>query len=130
MTRDTEVERGSVDRLEKLDRQLEFQVVAAGGPVARSPGAEAEHPSEKVRQITEPGRADVEAGEGIEARAECFVTAAIVLGALGGIRKHRERLGDFLELLLGLRVALVDVGVVLAGEPPVGRLDLLLAGVA
>jgi hypothetical protein len=54
-----------------------------------------------------------------------IVAPAVVLLALLGIGEHRVGLADLLELRLGLLVAGVDVGVVLAGELAVGGLDVL-----
>ena len=57
------------------------------------------------------------------------LAVAVVLGALLGVGEHVVRLVDLLEALLGRLVARVHVRVVLAGELPEGRLDLLLGGV-
>src|SRR3954452_22544675 len=51
---------------------------------------------------------------------------AVVLGALLGVAEDLVGLGDLLEAVLGARL-LVDIRVVLAGEPPVGTADLVLA---
>jgi hypothetical protein len=53
------------------------------------------------------------------------VAPAVVLLALLGIGQHRVGLADLLELGLGLLVAGVDVGMVLARELAVGGLDVL-----
>ena len=55
---------------------------------------------------------------------------AVVGGAPLGVGEDLVGLGGLLELLLGLRVVRVDVGVQLAREPAEGLLDLLLVGVA
>ncbi len=87
----------------------------------------AEQIAEQIGEV-EAGGLEIEAGEWVEARAERLVPAPVVGRALVGIGQNREGLGDLLELLLGGLVALVDVGVVLARQAAVGRLDLLLAG--
>src|SRR5699024_10468633 len=53
----------------------------------------------------------------------------VVLLALLGVVEHRVGLADLLELLLGLGVPGVMIGVVLAGLGAVGLLDLLRARV-
>jgi len=59
------------------------------------------------------------------------VAVAVVDLALVGVgRGSRRPRRPFLELLLGLRVVVVDVGVQLAGELAEGLLDLGLVGVA
>ena len=55
---------------------------------------------------------------------------AVVGRAALGVREDLVGLRGLLELLLGLRVVRVDVGVQLAGEPAEGLLDLGLVGVA
>jgi len=55
---------------------------------------------------------------------------AVVDLALVGVGKDLVGLGGLLELLLGLRVVVVDVGVQLAGELAERLLDLGLVGVA
>ena len=52
----------------------------------------------------------------------------IVGGALLRILQDLVGLVQLLEAHLGVRVAGIAVGVELLGEPPVGRLELLLAG--
>src|SRR5207244_1924217 len=52
----------------------------------------------------------------------------VVLAALGWVRERLVRGGDLLEPLLGLGVG-VHVRVMLAGELPVGPLDLVIGGV-
>src|SRR6266705_3031514 len=55
---------------------------------------------------------------------------AVEMGALVGIGQHGVRLVHFLELLLGVLVVAVAVGMELHGELPVRLLDLGLSGVA
>jgi hypothetical protein len=43
----------------------------------------------------------------------------IVLAAFIGVAKHFVSLADFLELVFGILVALVSIGMILAGELPV-----------
>ena len=57
-----------------------------------------------------------------------MAVAVVDLAALG-VGQDLVGLGGLLELLLGLRVVVVDVGVQLAGELAKGLLDLGLVGV-
>ena len=61
-------------------------------------------------------------------RADAGVAEAVVHAPLLRVGEHRVGLGRFLELLLGLLVAGIAVGVVLERELAVGALDLLLGG--
>jgi len=56
------------------------------------------------------------------------MAVAVVGRAAVGVRQDFVGLGCFLELLLGLRIVRVDVGVQLARELAKGLLDLGLAG--
>ena len=104
-------------------------------PRRRPPGpaAASARPAEHLEEVGQVAEAEIELaevgpGERIEPGPERLVPAAVVARPLFLVREHGERLGHFLELLLGRLVALVDVGMVLAGEAPIGRLDLLRAG--
>ncbi len=57
------------------------------------------------------------------------MAVAVIGCAALGVGEDLVGLGGLLELLLGLRVVRVDVGVQLARLYPEGFLDLLLAGV-
>ena len=58
------------------------------------------------------------------------MAVGVVGAAPLGVGEDLVGLGRRLELLLGLGVVVVDVGVQLAGEAAEGRLDLGLGGVA
>ena len=81
--------------------------------------------AEVPEEVLEGGGA--EAGEvlGTEGR----MAELVVLGLLLGVREDLEGLVDLLELLLGLLVPGVQVGVVLPGELPEGLLDILVRGI-
>src|ERR671915_303561 len=100
----------------------------AAGAAATAEGAEgiaAEEGVEYVRERPEPVGRRREA-----ARVEALVTVAVVGGAPLGVGQDLVGLGGLLELLLGLRIVPVDVGVQLAREPPEGLLDLTVARVS
>ena len=60
-------------------------------------------------------------------RAQALVAEGVVGAPPLGVREHLVGLGRLLELLLGLGVVAVDVGVQVAGEAPKRLLDLRLA---
>ena len=62
-------------------------------------------------------------------RADARVAEPIVRRALVGVGEHRVRLRRLLELLLGVLVAGVAVGMVLERELAVGALDVLVGRV-
>ena len=64
------------------------------------------------------------------ARAQALVAVGVVDLALLGVGEDLVGLGGLLELLLGLGVVVVDVGVELAGEAAEGLLHLGPVGVA
>ena len=66
----------------------------------------------------------------VAAAAQALVAVAVVGRAPLGVGQDLVGLGGLLELLLGVRVVAVDVGVQLAREPAERLLDLGLAGVA
>ncbi len=99
-------------------------------PAPRPPRPPAEEAAEQVGEI-----ADVEAAE-VDVRparrtADAAVRRAegVVLLALLRVGQHVVRVLHLLEALLGVLVARVRVGVVLARELPVRLLDLVLRGV-
>ena len=57
------------------------------------------------------------------------LSQAVILCSLLLVGQHMIGLVDFLELLLGLLVTGIHIGMILAGEPAERRLDLALAGV-
>ena len=91
---------------------------------SRSVAAAAEEGLEDVVDRAEAGAARVEA-----AGAQALVAVGVVGAAPLGVGEDLVGLGRLLELLLGLGVVVVDVGVQLAGEAAEGLLDLGLAGV-
>src|SRR6185437_12634817 len=99
--------------------------VAPERVAASERAAAAEEDVEQVADRTER----VEVG-GKAARAQAVVAVAVVGGSALGVGEDLVGLGGLLELLLGLRVVRVDVGVQLAREPAKRLLDVLLAGVA
>src|SRR6478735_3405603 len=113
---------------------------AAGTAAAHAGTAEDAHRLEQVGQVdvaqvvphsSRPAAA--EAVEPVGRRAEVLARAvaaqAVVRGALFLVAQRLVRLGDFLELLLGVGL-LGDVRVVLARQPAVGLLDLLVGRAA
>ena len=65
------------------------------------------------------------ARSGVKARLDARHPELVVELALFGIGENVVRFRDRLELLLGLGVPRIDVGMILAGELPVGLLDLV-----
>ena len=122
------------DRLVEGDRDLRLEVGAALGAraSAAAPGRRRRRapPNEVGEDVAHRGGVEVEVAEAAEAAAGPAAgregaAAAVVLLALLGVAEHVVGLGDLLEALLGLLVAGVAVGVVLARELAVGLLDLL-----
>ena len=123
------------DRLVEADRDLGLEVAAALGAwlaSRRPPAAAAAAPA--AGGLAEEVGEDVAEAARVEARLaaaaapdvrERVAQLAVVLLALVGIAEHVVGLGDLLEALLGLRVARVLVGVVLARELAVGLLDVV-----
>src|SRR5690606_10486328 len=68
------------------------------------------------------------AGEPAERAGRHHVAGVVVLLAAGAVGQHVVRLGYRLELLLGLLVAGILVGMEVAGERAVGLLDLRRRG--
>ena len=110
--------------------------VRAGARAARLPAGGAE-------QVAEAGEAAEVAHEDVErlgqvhvvepagaAAAQPGLTVAIVHRALVGVAQDVVRLGDLLELLLGLLRPPVPIGVVLHRELPIRLLDVVVGGVA
>ena len=146
-------DRGPVDRLGEAERHLGLDVLAAArlrartraaaaveqaaedvaetaaeaaaaGPPARRPGPPPKR-SPRSKLKLPPARA----GTGPEAAVAEEGARLVVLLALLGVAEDVVGLGDLLEALLGLGVALVGVRVELAGELPVRLLDLGVGGV-
>src|SRR5690606_20595019 len=120
------------------ERDLGRHVTAAGGSGA-PPGRTTEttstllleHGAQDVAEVAlgepapEPGRAATGAREAGRTEATKFVV--LLAGVL--VADHAVGLADLLEALLGPGVVGVRVGVVLAREPAVRLLDLVLRGV-
>ena len=66
--------------------------------------------------------------EPLRAAADAGVAEAIVARALVGVAEDRVGLGRFLELLFGLLVALIAIGMELERELAIRALDLLIGG--
>ena len=66
--------------------------------------------------------------EALRAAADAGVAEAIVARALVGVAEDRVGLGRFLELLFGLLVALVAIGMELQRQLAIRALDLLIGG--
>ena len=100
---------------EVLGVAVELEADAAGRAAA---GA-----GEARERVAPPPGSGTSALVGLPVRAELVVRLALL-----GVREDLVGLADLLEALLGAGVALVDVGMVLAGEPAKGLPDLGLAG--
>jgi len=119
----------------KAQRQTHLHILAALGTRAprRSATAEstAENAPENITKIPEIGKAAAvsAAGAGARRRIKRCLAELIVLCLLVRVGQHGVRLVDLLEVLLGIRVAGVQIGVILFGELAVGALDRLRIGV-
>ena len=116
----------------KAQRQTHLHILAALGTRAprRSAAAEstAENAPENITKIPEVGKAAAVSVAGARRRIERCLAELIVL-CLVRVGQHGVRLVDLLEVLLGIRVAGVQIGVILFGELAVGALDRLRIGV-
>ena len=113
---------GGFEQVE-LDRDRD---VAALGRAPRAPRRTAAE--ERVEQVADRAEA-VEVGR-VAAGAQPLVAVAVVGRAPLGVGQDLVGLGSLLELLLGVGVVGVDVGVQLHRELAKGLLDVLLGGVA
>ena len=117
----------------KAQRQTHLHILAALGTRAprRSAAAEstAENASENISKIPEIGKAAAVSAAGARRRIERCLAELIVLCLLVRVGQHGVRLVDLLEVLLGIRVTGVQIGVILFGELAVGALDRLRIGV-
>src|SRR5215469_252867 len=140
LTGQPQPDRGAVDRVAEAQRGLGLDVRSPARPVlGGGPAAAVEHGAEQVAQAApggvpgvaeqvtqvevEPAAPRPAAGRHPEAAAEQRARLVVLLAPLL-VGQHRVRLGDLLEALLGLRVALVRVRMILAGQLAVRRLDL------
>src|SRR5262249_20513733 len=136
--------RGAVDGVVERQRGLGLDVrPAARARLGASASPAAEHPAQQVAEPAAGGgggavasaaervaQVELEAARAAlprwpEASAPEQGAGVVVLLALLSVGQDVVRLGDLLEPLLRLGVALVGVGVVLAGELPVRLLDLV-----
>ena len=105
----------------------------ASSPCARAAAVPAEAAAEAgaEERLEEVGdRAEALEVRAHPAAAQAFVAVAVVDLAALGVREDLVGLGGLLELVLGLRVVRVDVGVQLARELAERLLDRRLVGVA
>ena len=98
-----------------------------------SGAAEAELPGELLEDLVDVGAAeDVALGVGLPvalvAGGAVALRQQVVFAALGRVGKDGVGLVDLLHLLVGRGVVLVAVRMVLEGETPVSRPDIVLAG--
>jgi hypothetical protein len=128
---------GAVHRLLEAQRHLGLEISPAllgarpgsAGAIASTAAGAAEDVREDVAEVArERTRIEAPRAAGGAEAAERPAPAVVGL-ALLGIGEDIVRLRDLLEALLRLLVAPVAVRVVLAREPPVGLLDLLVGGV-
>src|SRR5438067_6826236 len=120
-------------RLFELQGQVFPQVGAALRPgTAARAGAEqvteAEEVAEDVAEILEDGGIEAAHAAGTAGGAHARVSEAVVHGSLAGIGEHAISFRGFLELLLGVSVAGIAVGMELQRHLAIGALDFLLAG--
>ena len=118
------------DRLFELELHIELQVstslLTRGAAVAPS---HIEHLAEEVAEdvvevATLEGAAAAEATRTVDAG----MTVTVIGGALVGVRENLVGLAALLELLLGLRIVRVAVGVELHGELAIRGLDFAIRG--
>src|SRR5215203_619251 len=112
------------ERVLEGEVDVRLEVGAALGARLLPAGSAAEDAAEEVAQVADveveaPGSAWVEPAAAV-GRAELVVRLPLL-----GIAEDVVRRLDLLEALLGNSIARILVRVVLAGEPPVGLLDLV-----
>ena len=113
-----------------LERDLDVvaQVAAAGRTVAALLVPAARRAEEHVEDVAEALAAERAEAPGVAARPG--VAEAIVVGPLLGVREHFVGFVDLLEVRLGRRLVVGDVGMVLARQLPVCALDRALIRIA
>src|SRR5690606_31102067 len=111
--------------------QRQFQLIAqVGAPEhlrAATATAAAEDVTEHITEDVAEVRARAEtvaAGATAPLRIQAFMAVLVIDGPLGGVGEYFVGLLDLLELLLGLGIAGIAVGMQLHGEAPVGLLDV------
>jgi hypothetical protein len=120
------------ERILEGDPNVRLEVVPAHRPTARAPASAAEHAAEEIPEIREVELLEVHAAHVLAAagKAASPRRAEGVVGTpLLGVREDVVCGLDLLEPILGAVVAGVAVRVVLAGELPVGLLDVVVGGV-
>src|SRR5439155_12435715 len=118
-----------------------LEAAAARGPAARAWGSEPAGPAAEdgaeelgeaaqllVVEVHDPAAARARPSARRRPEARPVGSQRVVALPLGRVREHLVGLVDLLEPGLGLRVALVHVRVVFAGQLPVGGLDVLGRG--
>jgi hypothetical protein len=118
-------------RLRKRDPDLHGEVAPLdppGAAAAAECAAERVAAEERVEDVRK--RAEAVRLRREPPRVEALEAVAVVRAAPLRVRQDLVRLSGFLELLLGLGVVAVHVGVQLARDPAEGLLDLRVLGVA
>ncbi len=111
------------DRFFEFNRQIVAQIRPALRPPASRPRP---HPSKNVKDILK-AKVSETSTKAAEPGLRACMTKLIIGGSLVGIGQDLVGLVDLFEPGLGLRV-LVDVGMVLPGQPSKGSFDLVLGG--
>ena len=122
----------SARRFFEFDFEVVAQVVAAPGARTRASAAGAEKIAKDVGENFLEALAEVETAESARTLRplEGGVTETVILRAPLGIGEDLIGLVEFLELLLGLFVAGVAIGMKLNGETTVGLFQFVFAGAA
>jgi hypothetical protein len=126
-----DLHRGAVHRLFQVDLQVVAQVRAAPHPrllAAARPGGGAEDVAEDIAE--DVAEAAPRAATAPGARLDAGMAELIVGGAFARVGQYFIGLLGLLEILLGLLVVGIAVGVILHGEAPVGLFQFLVAGIA
>ena len=115
----------------ELGDDLEVGPAHRAGPSGAAPAEGALAAEERVEDVADAA----EAGEGITTArlpgaADAGVAEPVVASPLLRVAQDLPRLGDLLEVVLGVGVVGVGVGVQLPRLGPVGPLDVVLGGVA
>ena len=120
-----DVDRGAGRRLLEVDLDRDLGVAAAARAHRPPPPPKPPPKNAEKRSLIEPKPSKF----GLwPPRLQALVAVAVVRRAALGVGEDLVGLGGLLELLLGLRVVAVDVGVQLARELAEGLLDLGLVG--
>ena len=137
--RQADASRGAESGVEKIDRDLEGPIAALADPAAVALAAARKDVGELAKDIVGAAATEAEPAAAPGA-ARIFVTeaplflpagvdfTAIEAAPLGAIAQQRVGGRNLLEVLRHLGIVVVDVGMQLLGESPVGTLDLVLLG--